>query len=91
GGCVGRVRCGGRLGGCFLVSGGCIAVVCGGDVAAGELLLVLDDDHLVFGGDGEVPLYLVDLYCVGVVCFGDGLQAETYLPRFSSYRCPINS
>ncbi|MCI48715.1 hypothetical protein A2U01_0069958, partial [Trifolium medium] len=27
-----------------------------------------------------VPLYLVDPYCTGVVCFGDGLQAETYLP-----------
>ncbi|MCI50582.1 hypothetical protein A2U01_0071826, partial [Trifolium medium] len=38
-----------------------------------------------------ISLYLVDPYCAGVVCFGDEPQTETYLPRFSFYRCFINS
>ncbi|MCI10125.1 hypothetical protein A2U01_0031217, partial [Trifolium medium] len=29
---------------------------------------------------GEVSLYLVDLNCAGVDCFGGGLRAETHLP-----------
>ncbi|MCI21295.1 hypothetical protein A2U01_0042461, partial [Trifolium medium] len=32
----------------------------------------------------------LDLFRVGVDGFGGGLRAETYLPRLSFYRCPIN-
>jgi hypothetical protein len=39
--------------------------------------------------DLQFSSYLVDHYCIGVVYFGDGLQAETYLPRFSFCRCTI--
>ncbi|PNX82102.1 hypothetical protein L195_g038129, partial [Trifolium pratense] len=37
-----------------------------------------------------VSLYLVDLNCADVDCLGGDLRAETNLPRFSFYRCPIN-
>ncbi|MCI59750.1 hypothetical protein A2U01_0081005, partial [Trifolium medium] len=37
-----------------------------------------------------VSLNLIGLFRVGVDCSRGGLRADTYLPRFSCYRCPIN-